>query len=184
MFDFSSLKIWLDVALLIIPLLVGMFLVYKLVLPKNPKLGLGILAGMGAIGAFLVHRKLKKAFAVEDKLAEFNENYAQFKEIQKRRQEAVTANQQVIKVLEERKKKLEKNADKYRTELQLIDAELKDRLALNEKLIHDAESFVSTVKERSAQRKKLLSTDLPAENATDDSAQGDIEINGFRLIEE
>lgn len=99
MLDFNSLRVWLDVVLILLPLLVAAILVYKLVLPKHAKLGLGILAGMSALGAFLVHRKLKKAFAVEDKLAEFNEDYARFKEIQKRRQQAVIANQQVIKSL-------------------------------------------------------------------------------------
>lgn len=184
MLDFNSLRVWLDVALLLLPLLIAAVLIYKLVLPKHPKLGLGILAGMSAIGAFLVHRKLKKAFAVEDKLAEFNEDYAKFKEIQKRRQQAVTANQQVIKVLEKQREKLAKDAEKYKTELQLIDAELKDRLALNEKLIKDAESFVASAKERSERRKKLLTSDLPPVAETPDAEKKDIEIDGFRLIEE
>lgn len=184
MLDFNSLRVWLDVVLILLPLLVAAILVYKLVLPKHAKLGLGILAGMSALGAFLVHRKLKKAFAVEDKLAEFNEDYARFKEIQKRRQQAVTANQQVIKVLEERRQKLSKEAEKYKTELQLIDAELKDRLALNEKLINDAASFVASAKERSERRKKLLSSDLPPKKEAPGDEKKDIEIDGYRLIEE
>ncbi len=182
--DLSAFTIWFDVLLLLVPLLVAMFLVYKLILPRKPKLGLGILAGMGALGAFFLQRKLKKAFAVEDKLSEFNDNYARFKEIQKRRQEAVTANQQVIKVLEERRKKLEQNAEKYRSELQLIDAELKDRLALNEKLIHDAQSFLASAKERSAQRKKLLTQDPPPAAPSSKASDSDIEIDGYRLFEE
>ncbi len=180
MFDLSSIRIWLDLLLLLLPLLVAMWLVYKLVLPKNPKLGLGILSGLGLIGAFLTQRKLKKAFAVEDKLSEFNENYARFKEIQKRRHQAVTANRRVIKVLEAQRQKLAKNAEKYKTELQLIDAELKDRLKLNEALINNAEEFVTTVKARSAARKRLLQ-DV---NQPPASSGSDIEIDGHRLIEE
>ena len=184
MIDLSALKVWLDILLILIPFLIAMILVYKLVIPKKPKIGLGILAGLGAIGAFLVHRKLKKAFAVEDKLSEFNENYAHFKEIQKRRQEAVTANQQVIKVLEDRKKKLAQNADKYQTELQLIDAELKDRLALNQKLIEDAESFMTAAQERSAERKKLLSSEAPKADEAKFTNNQDLQVDGYQLIEE
>ncbi len=184
MFDLSSIKVWLEVLLLLIPVIVTMILIYKLVLPRNPKLGLGLMAGAGLIGAFLINRKLKKAFAVEDKLSEFNEDYARFKEIQKRRQQAVSANQEVIKVLEQRRKKMEKDALKYKTELQLIDAELKDRKALNEQLLKDASSFVSAARERSRERKKLLSTLPPEEHPQTADPEKPIEIDGYRLTEE
>ncbi len=185
MFDLGSLQVWIDVLVILVPIVVAAVLVWKLVIPRHPKLGIGLISGLGLIGGYLIHRKLKKAFAVEEKLAEFNENFAQFKEVQKRRQEAVSANQQVINVLQKKRRKLEKNAEKYRTELQLIDAELKDREKLNERLLKDAASFVTGAKKRSEERLKLIGG-LPPEEEPEASADGNapIEIDGYRLLEE
>ncbi len=177
MFDWKALKIWLDVAVILLPVIVTLFLVYKLILPRKPKLGLGIMAGVGLIGAFLIRRKLKNAFAVENKLAKFDEEYAAFKEKQKRRQQAVTTNQEVIKILEKRKQRLAKNAHKYETELQLIDAELKDRKELNKRLLSESMLFVKQARERSAKRKALLGM----ENS---ETKSNIEIDGYHLLEE
>ncbi len=183
MFDFSSLKVWLEVLIILIPVIIVLFLVWKLVLPHHPKLGIGLIAGVGLIGGYFIQKKLKKAFAVEDKLAEFNEDFARFKEIQKRRQEAVTANQEVIRVLNGKRKKLEKNADKYQTELQLVDAELEDRKKLNEQLLKDAASFVAGAKKRSKERQKLIGG-FPQEEPGPANPEKPIEIDGYRLLEE
>ncbi len=182
MLDLSGFKVWLDVIIILVPVIVALILIWKLVLPRHPKLGVGLIAGVGLIGGYFVQRKLKKAFAVEDKLAEFNEDFARFKETQKRRQEAVSANQEVIRVLQKKREKFARHADRYQTELKLIDAELQDRLALNKQLLEDASSFVAGARARSKERQKLIGT-LPAESApTDPNAP--IEIDGYHLIRE
>ncbi len=183
MFDLSGIKIWLDVLIIVIPVIVALILIWKLVLPRHPKLGVGMIAGVGLIGGYLIHRKLKKAFAVEEKLAEFNEEFARFKEIQKRRQEAVSANQQVIRILQKKRQKLAKHADRYQTELKLVDAELKDREALNRQLLEDASSFVAAARARSKERQKLIGT-LPENEEAAPAPNAPIEIDGYHLIKE
>ena len=184
MFDFSELKVWLEVIIILIPVIVALILIWKLILPRHPKLGVGLIAGVGLIGGYFVQRKLKKAFAVEDKLAEFNENFARFKETQKRRQEAVSANQEVIRVLQKKREKLSRHADRYQTELKLIDAELQDRQALNEQLLNDASAFVSAARARSKARQKLIGA-LPENDGPETpDARSPIEIDGYRLIKE
>ncbi len=183
MFDFSGIQAWLDVLIILIPVIVALILIWKLVLPRNPKLGIGLIAGVGIIGGYFIHRKLKKAFAVEDKLAEFNEEFARFKETQKRRQEAVSANQEVIRVLQKKREKLAKHADRYQTELKLIDAELQDREMLNKKLLEDASSFVAGARARSKARQKLIGA-LPETTETPTDATAPIEIDGYHLIKE
>ncbi len=185
MFDLGSLQIWIDVIIILIPVLVAVALIWKLVIPRHPKLGIGLISGIGLIGGYLIQRKLKKAFAVEEKLAEFNENFAQFKEVQKRRQEAVSANQQVINALQKKRRMLERNAEKYQTELRLIDAELEDRKKLNEQLLKDAASFMSGAEKRSAERLKLIGGLPPNEESeVPAGSNAPIEIDGYRLLEE
>ncbi len=183
MFELSGIKNWLDVLIILVPILVALILIWKMVLPRNPKLGIGLIAGIGLIGGYFMQRKLKKAFAVEDKLAEFNEEYARFKEIQKRRQEAVSANQQVIKVLQKKRQKLAKHAERYQTEIQLVDAELQDRKKLNEQLLKEAASFVAAARARSKARQELIGT-LPQSDKSPTDPGRPIEIDGYHLIKE
>jgi membrane-associated HD superfamily phosphohydrolase len=184
MFDLSGIKVWLDVAVILIPVIVALILIWKLVLPRHPKLGVGLIAGVGLIGGYFVQRKLKKAFAVEDKLAEFNEDFARFKETQKRRQEAVSANQEVIRVLQKKQEKLAKHADRYETELKLIDAELQDREKLNKQLLEDASSFVAGAMARSKERQKLIGALPDEQEAEPAEPNAPIEIDGYHLFRE
>lgn len=190
LFDF---KLWLDVLIIVIPILIAIILVYKFVFPKKPALGVGLMVGAGLLGSWLVGRRLKNAFDVEKKLAEFSKNMEQFKNVQKRRQESVMANKQVIDVLQEKRKLLEKDAARYETEIRLIDAELKERLQLNEKLIINAEEFLIDADKRSAERQELLelfrkqSGTTPFESAKEPTNKGttenpDIELDGYRLL--
>lgn len=153
---FSNLSVYLDIAIILIPVLIFIFLVLKFVFPRHPKLGIGLALGGGLLGAFFIHRKIKKAFDVEKKIAEFSENMDQFKKVQKGRQEAVLANKQVIEGLRKKREKLAKKGDKFKTERDLIDAELADREKLNKQLISNAENFLKNSERRSAARKALL----------------------------
>jgi septal ring factor EnvC (AmiA/AmiB activator) len=119
---------------------------------------------------------------------------AEFKEKQKQRAQAVLANKKVIETLQQQREKLAKDADKYSTELDLIDAELKERKELNKKILENADSFMDSVEKRSTDRKKLLEqyydegnsisadTPVPAVPNRGTAAVPDIEINGHRII--
>ncbi len=178
----------LDVAIIVIPLLIVLYLIIRFIVPKKPALGIGLALGGGLIGALLIRSRLKKAFDVEKKIAEHNDMMAKFKQKQKQRFEAVLANKRVIEVLEKQREKLAKNAAKHETELRLIEAELKDRKELNEKILSESAEFLESVEGRSADRKKLLEKyvteggEIADEDTTADG--GDIEINGYRLIKE
>ncbi len=187
---FSSFDTWIDIIIIAIPVLVAIFLIFKFVIPKSPKLGFGLAIASSLLGAFLVGRKLKNAFDVEKKIAEHNEAMAKFKEKQKNRYEAVTANKKIIETLREQRKKLAKKGEEYRTEIDLIDAELNDRIALNEQLIRDADAFLESSEEKSAERKQLLDRMVRSQSGQiveDEPRASDtianIEINGYRLLE-
>jgi len=184
-----------DVAIILIPVLIAIILIWKFVVPKRPVLGLGTAIGVGLLGAIFVNRRLKKAFDVEKKLAEHNEMMAKFKEKQKQRFEAVVANKKVIDELEKQKKKLEKKGDKYATEVRLLEKEISDRSQLNKKILDDSEEFLDSLEERRSSIKDLLERyeaeggtavthepepEIPNRGSSDNP---DIEVNGFRLLD-
>ncbi len=193
--QFIDWSIARDVAIILIPVLVAIILIWKLVLPKRPVMGIGLALGAGLLGAFLVNRRLKKAFDVEKKLAEHNEMMAKFKNKQKQRFEAVTANKKVIKELEKQKNSLEKKGEKYATEVELLNKEISERSELNKKLLEDSGEFLESLEERRASIDELLKQyeretaaaanyepepEIPNQGSAE---RPDIEINGFRLEE-
>ncbi|MFQ6115842.1 MAG: hypothetical protein ACE5NG_17415 [bacterium] len=190
---FGNLDTILEVAIIIIPVLFIIFLLFKFVVPKRPAVGIGLAAGVGLLGAFLVKKRLKNAFDVEKQIAEHNKMMAEFKEKQKNRYNAVMANKQVIATLEKQRKKLAKNEEKYRTEIELIDAELRDRREHNERLLKSSEALVETMRESSQETDELtrrfddlVSSYEPVEEERPTSgttAPSDIEIGGYRLLE-
>ncbi|MDI6792419.1 MAG: hypothetical protein QME81_06065 [bacterium] len=191
----GDIEKYIEILVVLIPVIVAICLIFKFVVPKHPKIGIGLAVGAGIFGAYLVNRKLKKAFNVEKKIAEHNENMAQFKEIQKTRNEVVMANKSVIDTLKKQREKLAKKGNKYQTEIDIIDAELQDRQTLNKKLIKNAGEFVETSKTRSEKRRELLrrykeesgfvEIVQPERESieTESPASTDIEINGYRLLE-
>jgi len=192
---FSDLRNWLDVVLLLIPILVVLFLIIKFVLPKKPALGIGLAGGVGLLGYFLVRRQMQNAFEVEKKIAEHNWMMAEFKEKQKTRYNAVMANKQIIDNLEKQRQKLAKDEQKYQDELRLLDAELDDRRKLNDELLKSSSEFLATSVSRSQARQKLLqdyeaqsqnskqtSTDAAATPATGGAGTA-IEVDGYHLQE-
>ncbi len=188
---FSNAGNILDAILILIPIVVCIILVFKLVVPKRPTLGIGLAGGVGLLGYFLVKRRLKNAFDVEKKIAEHNEMINEFKKKQKTRYNAVMANKQVIETLTKQRKKLAKNTEKHETELRLIDEELKDRKALNEQLLKSSGVFLETVGKRSRERDELLErfekqTDSPEIDRSPEKTKGEIskiEIDGYHLLE-
>jgi len=187
---FSNAGNILDAILILIPIVVCIILVFKLVVPKRPALGIGLAGGVGLLGYFLVKRRLKNAFNVEKKIAEHNEMINEFKKKQKTRYNAVMANKQVIETLTKQRRKLAKNTEKHETGLRLIDEELKDRRTLNEQLLKNSGVFLKTVGKRSRERDELLErfekqTDSPEIDRSPEKTKGEIseiEINGYRLL--
>ncbi|HID39934.1 MAG TPA: hypothetical protein EYP36_10540 [Calditrichaeota bacterium] len=190
--DWSIIR---DAAIILIPVLIAILLIWKFVVPKRPSLGIGMAIGAGLLGAFFLNRRLKKAFGVEKKLAEHNEMMAKFKEKQKQRFEAVMANKKVIDELEKQKKKLEKKGEKYATEVSLLKKEISDRSQLNKKILEDSEEFLDSLEERRSSIKDLLERyetetgttvtyepepEIPNLGSQD---KPDIEVDGFRLLE-
>jgi len=187
----TNWNVVLDVAIILLPLLVVLYLIIRFIVPKKPALGIGLAIGGGLLGAFLIRSRLKKAFDVEKKIAEHNEMMAKFKAKQKQRAQAVLANKQVIDVLEKQRKKLAKNAQKHETQLKLLDAELTDRKKLNEKILSESEEFLQSVEGRSAKRQALLRQyehSVAGEAQPEPENRGtaetpDIVLNGYRLLE-
>ncbi len=195
MFPGINSALIIDIAIIAAPALIVMYLLFKFIVPKKPALGIGLAIGGGLLGAWLVRRRLQAAFDVEKELAAHNEMMAEFKGKQKNRAQAVLANKQVIDTLEKQRKKLSTDAEKYSTELEIIDAELEERKKLNTKILSDSEAFLKSSEKRSKNRKNLLeeyqeengsiSGDAPLEEVPNkgSASQPHIEINGFRLIQ-
>ena len=131
-FNYSS-----DLLLILIPIVAVVIIILVFVMPKNPKIGAGLLAGTGLVGFFLLRSRLKDAFAIEKRISKYHKDIADFNEKQKIRTSGVMANKEVISTLEKQQERFKKNEDKYQTELTLIDAEIKDRKVLNDKLINE-----------------------------------------------
>ncbi len=184
---FSDIKLILSVVLILIPILVGIYLVFKMVVPRRPVLGIGLAGGLGLLGYWLARRRLKTAFDVEKALAEHNAMMDAFKKRQKERYNAVMANKTVIEELEKQKQRLENDREKYRTEIALIDAELRERRQWNERLLKESGDFLEQIKLRSARRQALLNHYLATSGVTPaeqpDPHGVDIEIGGYRLKE-
>ena len=180
-----------DVLIILLPLLLILYLIIRFIVPKKPTLGIGLAIGGGLLGAFLLRSRLKKAFDVEKKIAEHNEMMAKFKAKQKQRAQAVLANKQVIDTLEKQRKKLAKNAQKYETQLKLLDAELNDRKKLNEKILSESQEFLQSLEGRSAKRQALLrqyeqsatGEPQPEPENRGTADRPDIELDGYRLLE-
>ena len=191
---FSNVENILDAILILIPIMVCIILVFKLVVPKKPVVGIGLAGGLGLLGYLLIKRRLKNAFDVEKKIAMHNKIINEFKEKQKTRYSAVMANKQVIDTLTKQRNKLAKKAYKHETELRLIDEELKDRAELNEQLLKSSGIFLKTVEGRSMARDDLLkrfeqqsnSHSPEIDSSTEGKTDGEIpriEIEGYQLLE-
>ena len=194
MFPEINFTLIIDIAIIAVPTLIVMYLLFKFIVPKKPALGIGLAIGGGLLGAWLVRKRLQAAFDVEKELAAHNEMMAEFKDKQKNRAQAVLANKQVIDTLEKQRKKLSREAEKHSTELELIEAELEERKKLNTKILTDSEAFLETAEKRSKNRQNLLdkyrtengsiSGDTPLEEVSNKGTAEDphIEINGYQLI--
>ncbi len=184
MADWLNWTVIVDVSLILLPVIVLLILIFKFVIPKKPALGIGLAIGGGLLGAWLVNRRLKSAFAVEEKLAAHNEMMAAFKAKQKARAQAVAANQQVIKTLTRQREKLSEEAHKHETELKLIDRELEDRQKLNQKIVSESSDFLAESETNSAERKALLQRYLNTVKPETEklSEAGAIEIDGYHLF--
>lgn len=179
----------LDIIIILIPMIIIGYLIFKFLIPKKPVLGIGLALGGGLLGAWLLRNRLQKAFDVEEKLAEHNEMMAKFKAKQKQRFQAVIANKQVIANLEKQRQKLAKKGQQHTTELKLIDAELADRRSLNEQILSGSAEFLQSVDQHSADRQKLLQRYYGAANQPEQPLpknkgtvqDPDIELDGYRL---
>lgn len=183
---------YIEIIILAIPFIVAILLIIKYVVPKHTSLGIGLAGGVGVLGYFLVKNKLKRAFEIENQIAEHVKEMEEFKNVQKTRYKAVLANKEIIEELEKQRKKLGKNAGKYETEIKLIDAELADRRNMNKKLLENSKEFLESTEERVESRTELLERFMresgmtgvitPATSTPTDNAEV-IEINGYQLKE-
>lgn len=128
--------------LLVIPLLLLGVILLIVLISRKPKLGIGILAAISVFGLFFMRRNrdLDRAFEVEDKIAEKNDEYAQFKNRQKDRYKAVSANQKVIEELKLKLEQLLKNPSHNKTEIHLLEKEIAEREEMNERILSDRDS--------------------------------------------
>jgi hypothetical protein len=193
--EFLNIGLILDVLIILIPVAIAIFLLFKFVVPKRPALGIGLAVGGGLIGAWLIGRRIKGALDVERKLAEHNEMMAKFKSKQKNRFEAVMANKKMIDELEKQRDKLAAQGDKYKTEVELLNKEIEDRHKMNKTVLENTDEFVSSLENRRKSIGSLLDRFEAEKTATPShepqpvipnlgtADQPKIEVNGFSLQE-
>lgn len=150
-FNYSS-----DILFILIPIGLVLFLLYKFIFPHNKKAGGLLMAGTSILGYFLVRSKLNNALSIEKRIAEYNQDMADFKNRQKTRANLVHANKTIITNLEKQAEKLKKNEEKYSDELNAINAEINERKKLNEKVLSDTDAFIEASEQRSKERRKIL----------------------------
>jgi hypothetical protein len=66
-----------DILIVAVPFIAIIVLLYLFVVPKNSKLGYALMAGTGILGFFMVRSRLKNAFAVESKIAQYHKEMEQ-----------------------------------------------------------------------------------------------------------
>ena len=182
-----------DLLLILVPIVIAVILIIVFVMPKNPKIGAGLLAGTGIVGFFLLRSRLKNAFSLENRISKYNKDMSEFKKKQKLRASGVMANKEIISTLENQRERLKKDEQKHQTEITLIDAEIKDRKQLNEKLLNETESFLKTSEQKSLDRRALAQKVLSQSTVgiIEDEQEPDentpeavvFSINGFHLKE-
>ncbi|KAA3658843.1 MAG: hypothetical protein DWQ10_10295, partial [Calditrichaeota bacterium] len=142
----------------------------------------------GIIGAFFLKRRIDKIFAVEKKNAEHSEELRTFKNRQKRRSEAVLANEEAMRLLQKQREKLAKNADQHKTKIETLDKEIEERQQLQEKLMEDPDTILSTSGQKGQERvaqSNTIETDppqFPLRHETDKEFPS-FELLGHRLTE-
>jgi len=186
LFDFlgiSKIGELIDIIIILSPLIVILFLVFKFVLPKSPGLGIGLAGAVGIFGYFLIKRKLKKAQDIENQISEHNEMMAEFTTIQNTRAESVAANEEIINQLTKMRNKLDVKNEQHRTKLKLIDAEINEREKLNRDLLSRSSVVLNSIGERSRERRRVLDLIEPRPTPSSIDESDGIEINGYSLSE-
>lgn len=178
-----------ETLILLIPVAIALILILVVLIARGKTgLAIGILA-TGLLGfLFLKKRRLQEAFDIEDKLAKNNEKFEDFKKRQKERYQAITANKEILIQLKEKLEQLKKKPAENRLEIQLLEKEIKEREALNEKLLSEDSEFFPAEEPTAAipNEESLKVYDLEEEKAKPkppSSGKVEIEVGGHRLFE-
>ncbi len=177
-----------ETLILLIPVAIALILILVVLIARGKTgLAIGILA-TGLLGfLFLKKRRLQEAFDIEDKLAKNNEKFDEFKKRQKERYQAITANKEILLQLKEKLEQLKKKPAENRLEIQLLEKEIQEREALNEKLLsEDSEFFAGEETAAIPNEESLKVYDLEEEKAKPKppaSGKVEIEVGGHRLFE-
>ncbi len=175
--------------LLLMPAIITMLLFCIMIISRNKsRLGIGLLAVTGFLGLlFSKDRRLREAFDIESKLAKTNRTLNDFKKRQRGRYNAVTANLQVISELQRQLARLRKNPAENRTEIKLLEVEMKERKELNDKFLSDGENPIMDVHSNGQANNghALEFYNFQENNYLSNLSQStleDIEIDGHRLF--
>jgi hypothetical protein len=131
-----------DLVLMLLPFIAFIAVIIFFILPKHPKMGIALLAGTGILAYILTNRNIKRAHTLEDKVADNNGDLQAFKIRQAERANIILANKKVIDSLLQQKSVLEKKPEKFKTELQVLETELNERQALNDRLLSDPSAYL------------------------------------------
>lgn len=178
-----------EAILLLVPVIITAILFCVLIISRNKsRLGIGLLAVTGLFGLlFSRDRRLREAFDLESKLEKSNRAFGDFKRRQRGRYNAVTANLQVITELQRQLAKMRKNPAENRTEIKLLEVEMRERKELNKKFLNDGENPIpQTSANGSHKNGNIFEVYDLQENGflsgLPKSLLEDIEIDGHRLL--
>ncbi|MGH1363452.1 MAG: hypothetical protein ACRBF0_07845 [Calditrichia bacterium] len=147
----------------------------------------------GGLGYYLVkNNKLEDAFNVEDGLSKISDVFKKFKDKQKNRYKAATANETVIQELDKRLAELKKSPGENSVEIRVLEKEISERKDFTDKLISDDEFVVFGDDEDTAGvnvRPMPISTfevynpDEVSEINTNGNGPGNIDLDGYNLLD-
>lgn len=147
----------------------------------------------GGLGYYLVkNNKLEDAFDVEDGLSKVSEVFKKFKDKQKNRYKAATANETVMQELDKRLAELKKDPAENSVEIRVLEKEIAERKDFTDKLINDDEFIVFGDDEDDARVDvrplpissfEVYNPDEITEVTTDGDGPGSIDLDGYSLLE-
>lgn len=147
----------------------------------------------GGLGYYLVkNNKLEDAFDIEDGLSKVSDVFKQFKDKQKNRYKAATANETVMQELDKRLAELKKDPAENSVEIRVLEKEIAERKDFTERLINDDEFVVFGDDEDDARVDvrplpissfEVYNPDEITEITTDGDGPGSIDLEGYSLLE-
>jgi len=148
----------------------------------------------GGLGYYLVkNNKLEDAFNVEDGLSKISDVFKKFKDKQKNRYKAATANETVIQELDKRLVELKKMPGVNSVEIRVLEKEIAERKDFTDKLISDDEFVVFgdddedtagvNVRPMPISTFEVYNPDEVSEVTTNGNGPGNIDLDGYNLLD-